>query len=71
MGAASDLAELVLGIYAIRNQLIPATLNFTSTEKEFSGIQVPSRHRATDKRLFLSLSYGIAGQSSCLILSIP
>jgi 3-oxoacyl-[acyl-carrier-protein] synthase II len=71
MGAASDLAEVVLGIYAIRNRLIPATLNFTLTEKEFSGIQVPSRHRATEKRLFLSLSYGIAGQSSCLILSVP
>ena len=71
MGAASDLAELVLGIYAVRNRLIPATLNFTITEPEFSDIQVLSHHRASEKKLFLSLSYGIAGQSSCLILSVP
>src|SRR5712692_1606190 len=71
MGAASDLGEIALGIYSVRNRLTPATLNFTSTEKELSGIQVLSDHQACEKKLFLSHSYGIGGQSSCLILSVP
>jgi 3-oxoacyl-[acyl-carrier-protein] synthase II len=71
MGAASDLAEVALGICAVRNQMVPATLNFTSIDDEFSKIPVLTRHGAGDKKLFLSASYGIGGQSSCLILSVP
>lgn len=71
MGAASDVAEVVFGIWAIRNRLVPATLNFTSTEKDLSAVRVFTEHHSCEKSLFLSISYGIGGQSSCLILSVP
>lgn len=69
MGAASDLAEVILGIHAVRHHLIPATLNFSRAEKEFSGVSISVRHRPCEKTAFLSLSYGLGGQSSSVIIS--
>jgi len=69
MGAASDLAEVVLGISAIRHHMVPATPNFRQAEKAFSGLSISASHRPCEKDVFLSLSYGMGGQSSSVIIS--
>lgn len=69
MGAASDLAEIVLGVSALRHNMVPATLNFGQTEKDFSCLTISARHRSCQKAAFLSLSYGMGGQSSSAIIS--
>ena len=71
MGAASDLAEIVLGICALRRQVVPATLHFGRAEKEFASVHILSRHRPCEKRAFLSLSYGMGGQSSSIVVTMP
>lgn len=42
MGAASDLAEIVLGVCALQRKVVPATLHFSRTEKEFAGANISS-----------------------------
>ena len=69
MGAASDLAEIILGIKAVKEGLVPATLNFTETEKAFSGLNLSGLHQRCMGEVFLSLSYGMGGQSSAIVIS--
>jgi 3-oxoacyl-[acyl-carrier-protein] synthase II len=71
LGAASDIAEIILGIQALANRLVPATLNFRGADSEFAGLKVSGEHQPTDKRRFLSTSYGILGQSSTVVVEIP
>ena len=70
MGAASDIAEIILGIHALKNNIIPATLNFKETEKEFSGFKIFQTHQRCTKNQFLSASFGLGGQSSSVIVEI-
>jgi 3-oxoacyl-[acyl-carrier-protein] synthase II len=70
MGAASDIAEVIFGIMAVTNGTIPATLNFNETEKEFSGLMISNSLQECGKGPFLSVSYGIGGQSSSVALSV-
>ncbi|HWP59752.1 MAG TPA: beta-ketoacyl synthase N-terminal-like domain-containing protein [Candidatus Acidoferrales bacterium] len=70
MGAASDLAEIVWSIKAVAAGLVPGTLNFRETEADFSGVPISARHRPTNKRLFLSSSYGMGGQSSAIVIEV-
>jgi len=69
MGAASDLAEIVLGICALQQGVLPATLHFRQAEREFAGVNISSHHRRCEKRAFLSLSYGMGGQSSSIVVT--
>jgi len=70
MGVASDLAEIIFGILAVKEGLIPATLNFTETEKEFSGMNISSYPEKSEKKLFLSTSYGVGGQASSVLIDV-
>jgi 3-oxoacyl-(acyl-carrier-protein) synthase len=72
MGAASDIAEVIFGVKALKDRMIPATLNYDSTEKEFSELEIPKLHQPCTKGAFLSVSNGIGGQSSSVVVeSIP
>ena len=66
LGAASDIAEIILGIKAVINKIVPATLNFKQSEKEFSDLNILGSHQTSSKDHFLSISYGICGQSSAV-----
>lgn len=66
LGAASDIAEIILGIKAVTNKIVPATLNFKQSEKEFSDLNISGSHQTCSKDHFLSISYGICGQSSAV-----
>jgi 3-oxoacyl-[acyl-carrier-protein] synthase II len=69
MGAASDIAEIALGLVALRHGLLPATLNFGATDKDFSSLQVIGEHRPTVGKHFLSMSQGLGGQSFAAAVS--
>lgn len=68
MGAASDLAEVVLGIRALSEGVVPATPNFSRAEPEFENMKISASMQPADGRSFLSISYGILGQSSCVLV---
>lgn len=70
MGAASDLAEIIYGINAINDKMVPATLNFTEAETDFVTLRISNSHQTTDKKRFLSISYGVGSQSSSVILEV-
>ena len=68
IGATSDVAEIILGLKAVKNGIIPATLNFEKADKEFSGLNISGSHLTCDNNRFLSISYGIGGQSTSVIV---
>lgn len=68
LGAASDIAEVIFGIAAIADRTVPATLNFTQAEKEFSELKISGSPEPCTADLFLSTSYGIGGQSSSILV---
>ncbi|UCD35036.1 MAG: hypothetical protein JSU90_12220, partial [Nitrospiraceae bacterium] len=70
MGAASDIAEIIFGIHAVKEQMVPATLNFRETEKEFSSLKISASLEPCTGSRFLSISYGVGGQSSSVIVEV-
>ncbi len=70
MGAASDIAEIIFGIKAAADGIVPATLNFDKTEKKFSNLRISRSHQMCDKDHFMAISYGIGGQSSSAVVSV-
>jgi 3-oxoacyl-[acyl-carrier-protein] synthase II len=68
IGAASDIAEIIIGVKAVANGIIPGTLNFNKAEKEFSKLRISNAHQRCEKKYFLSVSYGIGGQSTSVIV---
>ncbi len=69
MGAASDIAEIIFGVKAVKERVVPATLNFDKAEKEFSGLRISGSQQKCNSSSFLSVSYGIGGQSSSVVIS--
>ena len=70
IGAASDIAEIIFGIHAVQEKTVPATLNFHATEKRFSDLKISASPRECEKDQFLSISYGVGGQSSTVIVEV-
>ncbi|RJQ44158.1 MAG: hypothetical protein C4538_10795 [Nitrospiraceae bacterium] len=70
MGAASDIAEIIFGIHAVKKGTVPATLNFRESEKEFSGLRISDASQPCKGNHFLSNSYGVGGQSSSVIAEV-
>jgi 3-oxoacyl-[acyl-carrier-protein] synthase II len=70
MGAASDLAEVIWGMKAVEQGLVPATLNFQEADKEFAGLGISGRHLPTSKGFLISSSYGMGGQSSAVVVGV-
>jgi 3-oxoacyl-[acyl-carrier-protein] synthase II len=70
MGAASDIAEIIFGIHAAREKTVPATLNFHVAEKRFSDLKISALPQECEKNQFLSVSYGVGGQSSTVVVEV-
>ncbi len=62
LGAASDLAEVILGIKAVRDGFVPGTLHFGKPEPAYADFQISSAHVPCEKNAFMSVSYGMGGQ---------
>ncbi len=71
LGAASDLAEVIFSILALTDKMVPATLNFKQAEPEFSDLRIKGDHGTCEGHHFLSVSYGIGGQSSSVVVEVP
>ncbi len=67
MAAASDIAETIMAILALRHGIVPATLNHATLQREFAGLNIPVVHTPATGKTFLSVSYGIGGQSSAVV----
>ena len=68
LGAASDIAEIIFGILAVQHHMVPATLNFEETEKDFSELDIVGAHKDCENTHFLTISYGLGGQSSSVVI---
>ena len=68
MGAASDICEVILGIRAINEGIVPGTLNFSKAEAAFEDMNISASTLEGRGNSFLSVSYGIIGQSSCVLV---
>jgi 3-oxoacyl-[acyl-carrier-protein] synthase II len=71
LGAASDIAEIIFGIRAIHDKIVPATLNFRISEREFEGCMISGSHQECRGDHFLSVSYGAGGRSSSIVVQVP
>lgn len=69
MGAASDIAEIIFGLKAVSASMVPATLNFATPENEFAELKISGQHQISSKSSFMSISYGLGGQSSSVVVS--
>ncbi|MEE9255811.1 MAG: beta-ketoacyl synthase N-terminal-like domain-containing protein [bacterium] len=71
MGSASDISEIILGLRAIEEGVLPPTPCFERSEKEFAGLDFAADERSVEGKVFLSLSHGLGGQSSATVVSAP
>ena len=71
MGAASDLAEVILGVFAVAQGTAPATPNFEASEPQLAGLRVSAQPQRCQHPRLLSASFGIGGQGSAVVASAP
>jgi 3-oxoacyl-(acyl-carrier-protein) synthase len=70
LAAASDLAEIILGIKSLAQGMAPGTLNFVEADEDFRDLNISAVHQACRGRHFLTTSYGTGGQSAAVIVEI-
>jgi 3-oxoacyl-[acyl-carrier-protein] synthase II len=68
MGAASDLAEVILGVRAAAAGVAPGTLHFEAADPEFGDVKISARPQPCARPRLLSVSYGLGGQSSAVTI---
>ncbi len=68
LGATSDLAEVIFGLLGAREGIAPATPNFKTTENEFADLRISNTHQPCTQKHFLSISYGLGGQSTAVVV---
>jgi 3-oxoacyl-[acyl-carrier-protein] synthase II len=71
MGAASDIGELIFGLCALRDGRLPPTPGFDQAEAGFDGLHIPKSPSSLAGESFLSISYGIGGQTSATVVGAP
>jgi len=70
MGAASDVAEIVLGVVAAAHRIAPGTPNFVASEPRHASLQIAATPQRCRTQRFLSASYGLLGQTSAIMVSV-
>ncbi len=70
LGAASDVAEVILGIKSTADRMVPATLNFEEADPDFTDLRIKGTPQYCDRHHFLSVSYGMGGQSSSVVVEV-
>ena len=63
-------SEIIYGIQAVSNDFAPGTLNFNQTEKEFRDLSISHNLQASEGNHFISVSYGMGGQSSAVVVRV-
>lgn len=67
LGAAGGL-EAILCLYALRDGIIPPTINYETPDPACDLDYVPNQSRAKRLRYVMSNSFGFGGHNACLIL---
>lgn len=70
MGAASDIAEVVLGILGASRGIVPGTPNFEVGDAGAGGLSISAEPQRCTEPRFLSVSYGLGGQSAAAVISV-
>jgi 3-oxoacyl-[acyl-carrier-protein] synthase II len=65
--AAAGAVELILGVLAMRDGIVPPTINHEQPDPECDLDYVPNRARRTPLRAVMSNSFGFGGQCAVLI----
>jgi 3-oxoacyl-[acyl-carrier-protein] synthase II len=68
LAAAAGAVEATVGVLAIRDQVIPPTINLHTPDPECDLDYVPLVARKARVGAVMSNSFGLGGQNSCLIL---
>jgi 3-oxoacyl-[acyl-carrier-protein] synthase II len=68
---AAGAVELVAALFAVREQLLPATINLRERDPECDLDYVPNAPRAARVRTVLSNSFGFGGQNAALVVGAP
>lgn len=71
MGAASDLAEVALGVFGTARGIVPGTPNFETGDVRAESLSISSAPQECPRPRFLSVSYGLGGQSAAAVVSVP
>jgi len=71
MGAASDLGEILFGLHALREGVLPPTPGFERADKGLEELDIPASPRPVRGGAFLSLSLGLGGQASATLVGAP
>ena len=67
MGASGAL-EAIAGVLAIKNNIIPPTINYETPDPACDLDYTPNYARQVETRVVLSNSFGLGGQNACLVL---
>jgi 3-oxoacyl-[acyl-carrier-protein] synthase II len=70
MGAGGAL-EAVFCVLALRDGIMPPTINYETPDPECDLDYVPNRSRHKPLKHILSNSFGFGGHNACLVLSGP
>jgi 3-oxoacyl-[acyl-carrier-protein] synthase II len=68
---ASGALEAVICVQALRNQLMPPTINYTTPDPECDLDYVPNSARPAKLEHIMSNSFGFGGHNATILLSLP
>jgi len=68
LGAASDVAEIIIGMKSVKEGMVPATLNFVEAENDYGDLKISGSPQPSQGSCFMTVSYGIGGQSCVSIV---